>query len=124
MENLHELAEAWRDAKRAETQANKRRVEIEQRIIAITGCKEEGSTTHDADGLKITVKGKLTRSLDQAAWEQIAPTIPEALRPVTYKPALDLKGLRYLENNEPEIYRQITPALTIKPAKPAVAVKE
>lgn len=124
MNELHELAEEWRKAKRAESQAKKRRVEIEARIIALTGCKEEGSTTHDAEGLKITITGKLTRSLDQAAWEQIAPSIPEAMRPVVYKPALDLKGLRYLENNEPEIYRQIAPALTIKPAKPAVSIKE
>lgn len=121
---LADLGQQWRAAKAAETQANKTRVAIEQQIVALVGCKEEGSATHDAGLFKVIVTGKINRTLDRAAWETIAPTIPEALRPVEYAPRLDLKGLRYLENNEPEIYRQVAQAITARPGKPSISIKE
>lgn len=124
MSNLETLANAWRKAKRAENEARAKRVAVEQQIIDATGCREEGSQTHEAGPYKITVTGKLNRTLDQAAWEQIAPQIPEQMRPVSYAPKLDVKGLRYLQNNEPETFRLIAPAITTKPGKPAVSIKE
>lgn len=122
-DNLEELAGQWRAAKRAEERARDERVTIEQQIITFTGCKEEGSKTHEAGDFKITVTGKLNRKLDLPVWNDIESRIPEGLRPVTYKPSLDTKGLRYLENNEPDIYRMIAGAIETKPAKPSVTVK-
>jgi len=122
-EALSALASEWREAKKVEDDARKQRVQIESRIIDLIGCKEEGSQTVDAGDWKIKVTGKINRTLDQAAWEAIAPSIPEALRPVTYKPALDMKGLRYLKDNEPDTYRRIAEAIVAKPGKPAVEVK-
>ena len=117
------LAESWRAAKRAEESAREERVRIEEEIIALTGCREEGSQTYAAGDWKITVTGKLTRKLDADAWARIESSIPEAMRPVKYAPILDTKGLRYLENNEPDIYRLVAEAIETKPAKPAVSIK-
>lgn len=122
-EILPTLAESWRAAKRAEERAREERVRIEEEIIAITGCREEGSQTHDAGDWKITVTGKLTRKLDADAWARIEPSIPEAMRHVKYVPSLDTTGLRYLENNEPDIYRLVAKAIETKPAKPSVSIK-
>ena len=122
-ETLHALAECWLAAKRSEDSAREDRVCIEEEIIALTGCREEGSQTHDAGDWKITVTGKLTRKLDADAWARIEPIIPEAMRPVKYVPTLDITGLRYLENNEPDIYRLVAKAIETKPAKPAVSIK-
>ena len=122
-ETLHALAECWLAAKRAEESAREERVRIEEEIIALTGCREEGSKTHDAGDWKITVTGKLTRKLDADAWARIESSIPEAMRPVKYAPSLDTKGLRYLEKNEPEIYRLVADAIETKPAKPAISIK-
>ena len=121
---LADLGQKWRKAKQAEAAANKARVAIESQIIAITGCKEEGSQTHDAGPFKITVTGKLNRTLDRALWNEIERTIPKAKRPVEYVPRLDTKGLRYLENYEPELFRTIAQAITTKPGKPAISIKE
>jgi len=44
--------------------------------------------------------------------------------PVTYKPELDLTGVRWLEHNQPDIYRQFASCLTVTPAKPYIQVKE
>lgn len=124
LSKLEELAGQWRDAKRAEERARDERVNVEQQIIALTGCKEEGSKTHEAGDFKITVTGKLNRKLDLPIWRDIESKIPENLRPVTYKPSLDLKGLRYLQNNEPEIYAIAAKAIETKPAKTAINIKE
>jgi len=121
--DLPHLAQLWREAKRAEEEARKERVAIEQQIINVTGCKEEGSQTHDAGDWKVRVTGKINRTLDQAAWESIAPSIPEDLRPVEYAPKLDTKGLRYLESNHPDVYRRMAEAIVAKPGKPSVEVK-
>lgn len=121
--DLPRLAELWRAAKRDEDAARNARIAIEQQIINVTGCKEEGSQTHDAGEWKITVTGKINRTLDRAAWESIAPTIPEALRPVEYKPTLDIKGLRYLQEKNPDVYRRVAEAIVAKPGKPAVQIK-
>ena len=122
-QTLEKLANEWRNAKRAEDDARKARIAVEESIISHTGCKEEGSQTFEAGEWKVRVTGKLNRTLDRAAWESIAPTIPEAMRPVEYAPKLDTKGLRYLENNEPEVYKRVCEAIVTKPGKPAVEVK-
>jgi hypothetical protein len=120
---LESLASQWRAAKAAEESARKERAALEWAIISQTGCHEEGSQTVDAGEWKIRVTGKLTRKLDSDAWERIVDAVPEALRPVSYEPKLDLKGLRYLQNNEPDIYRTVAQAIETKPAKPSVEVK-
>jgi len=120
---LEQLAEQWRNAKHQEEVARERRIEIEADIIAQTGAKEEGSQMHKAGEWKVTVTGKLNRKLDADKWAEIEPSIPEALRPVSYEPKLDTKGAKYLENNEPDIWRRVAEAIETKPAKPAVVVK-
>ena len=121
--DLSRLAERWLDAKRNEDSAKQSRIAIEQQIINVTGCKEEGSQTHDAGEWKVRVTGKINRTLDHAAWESIAPSIPEDLRPVEYAPKLDARGLRYLESHQPDIYRRVAEAIVAKPGKPSVEVK-
>ncbi len=121
--DLEHLANLWREAKRDEEESRNARIAIEQQIINVTGCKEEGSETHRAGDYRVTVTGKINRTLDRAAWESIAPHIPEELRPVEYQPKLDTKGLRYLESNNPEVYRRVCEAIVTKPGKPSVEVK-
>ena len=121
--DLNHLAELWREAKRDEDESRQARIAIEQQIVNVTGCKEEGSQTHQTDDWKITVTGKINRTLDRAAWESIAPSIPEHLRPVEYAPKLDTKGLSYLQDNDPDTYRRVAEAIVAKPGKPSVEVK-
>lgn len=122
-DTLEQLAAQWRKSKSAEDDARKTRIAIEEQIMQLTGCKEEGSQTHDAGDWKVRVTGKLTRKLDADAWAKIEPRIPESLRPVQYRPVLDTKGLRYLQNNEPDVYRLVAQAIETKPAKAAIEVK-
>lgn len=118
------LYEEWLSAKAEEDAARQRRIDLESDIVAEHGCKDEGSATHHADGYKITITGRMNRTLDRAAWESIAPDIPENLRPVEYKPSLDVKGLRYLQQNEPALYAKAAEAITAKPGKAAVKIEK
>lgn len=120
---LDQLAQTWRELKAAEDDFRKRRIEAEQAILAAVGVKEEGTTTEKTAFFKVTTTGKLTRSLDAAAWESVRGDFPDALAPVTYKPALDLRQLRALEKANPALYAKACECITTKPAKPAVSVE-
>ena len=118
------LSRFWLEAKQMEASWRDTRILMENSILEITGSKPEGSETHSAGEFKVTVTGKMTRTLDADLWESVKDSIPEDLRPVTYKPSLDLKGLRYLQENKPEIYAIAAKAIETKPAKTAIAIKE
>ncbi|NDH57790.1 MAG: hypothetical protein EBX60_05945, partial [Betaproteobacteria bacterium] len=56
-------------------------------------------------------------------WDMIPKLgIPQEMLPLKQKPELDLKGLHYLESNEPETYKIFSRAMTIEPAKTSVTV--
>jgi hypothetical protein len=52
----------------------------------------------------------------------IAARIPESLHPVKLKRELDETGVKYLANNEPQLYKVLASALTIEPAKTDVKI--
>ena len=116
----------WIDAKRDEDAANRRRVQIEAMLIDALGEPDEGSATHElVDGSKLTITSKITRTVDEAAWRSIMADIPEHLRPISFaeKAVLDLKGLRWLMENEPRMYNRVAAAVTAKKAKSALSLK-
>ncbi len=120
-----EIANELFEAREAEKKANERRVELEEELIAILGQKEEGAQTHEVGDYKVTITGKLIRKIDWDLYDQsIAAKIPESLQPVKVKRELDDTGVKYLANNEPQIYRLLAKALTIKPAKTAVTISK
>ena len=120
--SIESLSAAWLSAKAAEEAANKARVAIEEQIIAALGQKEEGAQTHNINGFKIEIVGKLNRKLDFAAWDLIKEQFPENLRPIKVKEELDERGVKYLQQNEPELYALLP--MQVKPAKTAVKVVE
>jgi hypothetical protein len=119
-----ELARAWLAAKAAENQASKRRQEVEAQIINLLGAKEEGSKTHDVEGFKVTITGKLSYKADVPLLTNLCDKVPTELRPLKVETKLDETGAKCLRANEPEIWALIAPAITITPAKTALSIKE
>lgn len=116
----------WIDAKRDEDAANKRRVQIEAMLIDALGEPEEGSATHElADGSKLTITSKITRTVDDEAWLRVAPMVPEALRPIQFAQVakLDVKGLRWLAEHQPSVYAIVAQAITAKKAKSSITLR-
>lgn len=118
------VAEELMAAKKAEAEANRRRVELEEEFIAKTGfAKTEGSQTFNVGPFKVTVTAKLNRkATDMQAFVDACATLPEQLRPFKVKTEVDSTGIKYLMSNEPEMYRVIAPHLEVAPAKTALTI--
>lgn len=125
MTDLDKLVADWKQAKADEQAANAQRVDIETRIIAITGKPAEGSLTVTTDTNKVTIKQGITRTLDERAYALIVDKIPEGIRPVTWeqKAKVDAAGVRWLQENEPGYFKLLATALTEKPGKPSIVVE-
>jgi len=111
-------------AKHAEAQANRARVALEEQLINLLGKRQEGSQTHDlANGLKVTITGKLSYKADMEKLQAICATLPLEMCPIKTEIKLDETGAKFLRANEPAIWAQLSPAITIKDAKTSVEVK-
>ena len=111
-------------AKKAEAEANKQRVQIEEQIIALFGNREEGAETHElGNGLKVTITGKLTYKANMEQLMQICGALPANMRPLKVETKLDETGAKFLKNNEPEVWAMLAKAITVSPAKTAVTIK-
>ena len=71
------------------------------------------SITHITDAYEIVIEKECKYTLLKDAVNVILNNVPRDLVPLTFKPALDCAQVRYLELNEPEIYRAFRDAFTI-----------
>jgi hypothetical protein len=119
------LYQQWLDAKAAEKAATAVRIAVEDQILMQHPPPEEGQNTFDEDGFKVVVKQEINRKLDDKAWEMVRDQIPEKLRPIEYVESLklDVKGLRWLRENEPGFYKLVAQCVTEKPSKPNIKIE-
>ncbi len=97
--------------------------EVERLILNNITAKDEGTVTEKTTNHKLTVTFKMNRKLDDGVWARIRNQIPDNLHPVRYKAEVDTRGIRYLQQNEPDVYLILSEALTTKPAKPYIKVE-
>lgn len=99
--------------------------EAHANLVALMPTKDEGSVTIKGESYKVAITYGVNRTVDAAALEAIKSSVPAALfeQAITYKPALVLPGLRYLQSNEPEAYAALAQAITARPAKPSVKIE-
>tara|TARA_R100000951_G_scaffold7991_1_gene7313 strand:- start:115 stop:540 length:426 start_codon:yes stop_codon:yes gene_type:complete len=120
---LDVLAEQWLQQKLLEDGHRARRVEIEQQMIPHLTEKPEGSaTTETRFGRKITLTNKNNYKLDDVALEEVIETVPANLLPLKIKTTVDVTRLKYLRNNEPDLFHKIARAFISSPAKPAIKI--
>jgi len=132
MSKLGELATALYDAKKAEDDANAKRIAIEEEIAALVETGDNGSKTVDAEnGLKLTVKRAMTYKADVQAIREIGDAALPAgfalpLAFVEEKPAtweFDEKAYEVLREKSPLAFAKIAKFVTAKPRKVSVALK-
>jgi hypothetical protein len=122
---VEQIADDLASAKRAESDANKARVALEEELIkALAFDLVEGSSTYEVGEYKVTLTAKLTRKpTDMSVFvDAVIANIPEALRPIKVKPEVDATGLKYLLNTEPGLFAKIAKYVVTEPAKTAVAI--
>lgn len=121
-QSLSFLAAAYLSAKEAERVAAHYRREIAAKIQELTGHDAEGQKTFEDDGWKVTVKVPMNRTMDWKQWEHTKDSIPDMLRPVVLKPTLDEKGVKWLQHNEPDMYKTLSACLTVTPGAVQITV--
>ena len=116
------LAQAWLDAKAEENAARAKRIEIEEELLAILPCREEGSQTIKLEnGMRVVTEGRLTRSIDakvlQDEWNDLPAIIQGTFH---WKPDLKITCFKSLEDDHKAL---IAKYVTTKPAKAGVKVE-
>lgn len=119
-DTLESLCTQWLNAKSAEQSANAQRVAIEMKIVELTGKRDEGAKTVEADGFKVKVTGKVTRKMDWPAWDSIKSQIPAEMHPVKTKQELDEPGVKWLATHKPDFYKLLP--ISVTPGKASVEV--
>jgi hypothetical protein len=116
------LAQAWLDAKAEENAARAKRIEIEEELLAILPCREEGSQTSKLEnGMRVVTEGRLNRSIDAKAladdWNELPAIIQGSFH---WKPDLKITCFKSLEDDHKAL---IAKYVTTKPAKSGVKVE-
>lgn len=125
--NIEQAAYELEVAKDAERLANRARLDAEEKLLALIGdLPTEGTTRRDAGDYQVTVTSSVNRKVDQAKLQTIASQIPEAFaaRLFRWKAEVNTGELRFIQNNEPELYAVVATAIEAKPAKPSVKVEQ
>lgn len=119
------LAAEWLSAKRAELEATTRRLEIESDLLKLMPAREEGSsTTVLSNGMRLKSTGKLTYKADIDKLLALSATWPAEAKPVKTKVEADESLLKAIRTDRPDLWRQIAPAITVKPAKTYIVIEE
>ena len=117
------LAAEWLAAKRVEQEAVLRRVQLEEQLLRVIPNKEEGrATTQLSNGLRIVATGKMNYKADVERLLALTAEWPE--KPVKTKVEADEAFLKAIRNDRPDLWRQIAPAVTLKPAKTYLVIEE
>lgn len=120
-----ELYSAWMHWKKEEDEAKKNRIKIEKMLIGEKEAwLEDGKQrTFKSDRFKCTIKLGSVYKLDEEKYFDICKQIPEKLRPVEYKAALNKREYENIRKYHPEIFDILSQAVEVKPTKPSVKVE-
>lgn len=120
--SAEQLAQEWLEAKAEENAARTKRVEIEEELLTILPCREEGSQTNKLEnGMRVVTEGRMTRSIDAKAlqddWNNLPALIQGAFH---WKPELKITCFKSLEDDHRDLAAKY---VTTKPAKAGVKVE-
>jgi len=125
MKRAETLAAEWLTVKRQEVEATNRRLQVEAEILKLMPAKEEGSsTTMLTNGWRIKTTGKLTYRAEIDRLLELCAAWPADAKPVKTKVEADEALLKAIRTDRPDLWRQIAPAITVKPAKTYIVIEE
>ena len=110
------------DLKVAEAAATAARVDAETALLLLVDCPAEGSKTHRGQQFKVTVTGNVNRRVDEAALGAVRERLDPAMfdKAFRFKPEVSVAGIKYLRDNEPDLYTIAAQAFTATPGKASV----
>lgn len=129
-QDVIDLIQQWKKAKQDESEAEERRVNISKALAKILGAPVEGSQTHDVGDFKVTVKQPINRKVDWAEFDTALLKYESEHQdakihvPTKMKRELDETGLKWIRDNQPELYSAIAKSITATPGRIGIDIKE
>ena len=118
------LFQSWIDAKRNEEAARAQRLEVEAQIVAMVGVKDEGVTSVEVDQFNVKTTGKVTRSVDTQAVQDVWEVLPDEVKKCfTWEAKLNTKEFRHLCSMREDLAPHLNKYITSKPAKPSISIE-
>lgn len=96
---------------------------LAEQLAAELDHPDEGSKTHNLDGVKVTVTARVNRTINGDTWYAIRNGIPKTMWPVREKLSADARGCRYLAEKEPKLWAVAAAAITERRGKPGIKVE-
>lgn len=121
MNDIEKLIQDYSEAKIQEVMATEARVNIGRLLAERLGVPVEGGRTYDVCGHKVTIKQPVNRTVDWNEFGRLSADMEHP--PMVMKPSLDVKGLKWMEEHDPDNYRKLSRAITAKPGRVAVSIK-
>lgn len=118
-----ELAGEWHALKMQRDKLDSAMAKVSDELAAMLEHPDEGSKTHACGAYKVTVTGRVNRTIDGDKWYTIRAGIPKTMWPVREKLSADVRGCRYLAEKHPELWAVAAAAITEKPGKPGIKVE-
>lgn len=124
------LAVRLSEAKRAEEEATRRRVEIEVLLITHLGFKKtEGQETYEAEEksgtCRLVLKQPISTKFDAGKWLSIKAKVPkDGHKAVVTTYELDTKAARVVQNDHPGAWAVLCQIIERKPGKVQVSLDE
>lgn len=120
-EEIQNLIEQWKEFKAIEQQAKENRLKIESMFIE-NNERMEGKEVFDGTTEKLEISYKSTVVIDQDMAREFDSKYDRV--PFRAKYDLDKKMYDVVKDINPQAYEEFSNAVTLKPAKPAVTIKE
>lgn len=122
--NSAALAAEWMLRKREEEAAVRRRRELEDKLVQITGfdLSHEGTVTEQDDQYVIRMTGRIDRKVDSDKVQELAAEagLSEHLSSLfRWKPEINMAAWKAAD---PEITRALSGAITAKPGRPSFKI--
>jgi len=122
---LQHLAARWVEQKNIERTARDARVEIEKQILALSPAKDEGAyTRYLHNGVKLKVQGKLSYKADLDKLLKMTADWPLEYKPIKTEISADEAVLKHIRSSRPDLWRELSVAVTTKPMKTNVTIEE
>lgn len=123
---ISKLVDDLIEARKQEAIATAKRIAVEEEIIKELGHREEGSSSHTLpSGAKLVITGKINYSIcDRFLFETLCQKLPEDLRPIKIETKIDETVAKKLRAEKKHLWEIIAPAITTKPAKVNVQVRD
>jgi hypothetical protein len=123
--NMLELIRKLNAIKDAEKSLAARRIDLENQLAKLINKDNllEGTLKVSEGNFKVVVEYKLNRKIDVEQLEIVVSSFPTGMVPVRYKPEIDMKKLRVVEQN-PSLASLCAQFITTSPAKPYVKIEE